>query len=332
MPGEPFIVADGITAIDTKMVGRYLVTSAYLLDATEPALVETGPATSAQTVLEGLAALGMTGQELAHIVVTHIHLDHAGGAGTLAEHFPRASVWVHDVGAPHLADPTRLVASTARTYGEKRTLEFFGTTVPVPGGRLRAVGDGDRIELGDRRLDVVYTPGHASHHVALVDSRSGAVFTGDAIGVHLPDVHVLRPAAPPPEFDIDRAVESIEAIRRHADSLLLLSHFGPVPEVDAICDLAIRRIRTWGNIVRDALRTTDDVDEIAALLERQGREDYREDSGGEPFDADAYDVLSAITMNATGLARYWRKKAEREADEKMHEAELLHGLDSMGPE
>ena len=310
-----FAVADGLSAIDTVMTGRFLVTSAYLLDAVEPALVETGPSTSAEHVERGLAQLGMGPGDLAHVVVTHIHLDHAGGAGTIARRYPNARLWVHERGAPHLADPTKLVASTARTYGEDRMRRFFGVVEPVPAERLTAISDGDRIPLGDRDLSVFATPGHASHHVCLEDWRTGAVFAGDALGVHLPDVGVLRPATPPPEFDIELAVESIERIRDHARTMLLLSHFGPVEETDALCDLAIRRIRGWGNAVREALRTTDDIEEIAAILERRGAAEYLEDSG-EPIDMERYDVLSSIKMNAAGLARYWRKRAEREAAER----------------
>jgi len=310
-----FAVADGLSAIDTVMTGRFLVTSAYLLDAVEPALVETGPSTSAEHVERGLAQLGMGPGDLAHVIVTHIHLDHAGGAGTIARRYPNARLWVHERGAPHLADPTKLVASTARTYGEDRMRRFFGVVEPVPAERLTAISDGDRIPLGDRDLSVFATPGHASHHVCLEDSRTGAVFAGDALGVHLPDVGVLRPATPPPEFDIELAVESIERIRDHARTMLLLSHFGPVEETDALCDLAIRRIRGWGNAVREALRTTDDIEEIAAILERRGAAEYLEDSG-EPIDMERYDGLSSIKMNAAGLARYWRKRAEREAAER----------------
>jgi glyoxylase-like metal-dependent hydrolase (beta-lactamase superfamily II) len=311
--GGTFPVADGLSAIDTVMTGRYLVTSAYLLEADEPALVETGPTTSSDNVERGLSELGMGPNDLAHVVVTHIHLDHAGGAGTIARRFPRARVWVHDRGAPHLADPTKLVSSTARTYGEQRMQEFFGTVEPVPADRIHAVGDGDGISLGNRELSVFSTPGHASHHVCLTDSRTGAVFAGDALGVHLPDVGVLRPATPPPEFDIELAVESIERIRERARSTLLLSHFGPVAETEAICELAANRIRGWGEEVRTALYWTDDLGEIAALLERRGASEYLEDSG-EPIDLERYDVLSSIQMNASGLIRYWKKRAEREAE------------------
>jgi glyoxylase-like metal-dependent hydrolase (beta-lactamase superfamily II) len=310
---ETFPVADGITGIDTKMVGRYLVTSAYLVEADELALIETGPATSAGAVRSGLETLGVVAGDLAHIVVTHIHLDHAGGVGTLAKAFPRATVWVNERGAPHLADPTKLVASAERIYGPERLRQWFGPVEPTDAERLRRIDDGDTIDLGNRTLEVLYTPGHASHHVALADRKTGAVFVGDALGVHLPDVRVLRPAMPPPDVDIEAACTSIERIRDRAD-LVLLSHFGPVATVDHICELAERRLLAWSDTVRDALVVDDDVDRVTALLEVQGAAEYRADSGKD-IDMERYDVLSSIRMNAMGLIRYWRKRAEREAAE-----------------
>jgi glyoxylase-like metal-dependent hydrolase (beta-lactamase superfamily II) len=306
---DTFSVAEGITAIDTRMVGRYLVTSAYLVAAAEPALIETGPQTSSEAVLHNLDRLGYGPADLAHIVVTHVHLDHAGGAGTIAERFPNATVWVSERGARHLADPTRLVESTARAYGPDRMREMFGFVEPIAAERLRALADGDVVPLGDRALEAMYTPGHASHHVALRDAATGAVFTGDALGVHLPDVRVLRPATPPPDFDLELARASIERIRTRAD-LLLLSHFGPVAEVDHLCELATRRLLDWSDDVRAALEVGAELDRVVEILERRGAAEYREDSG-QPIDLERYDVLSSIRMNATGMIRYWQKRAER---------------------
>jgi glyoxylase-like metal-dependent hydrolase (beta-lactamase superfamily II) len=310
---DTFEVAPGIVAIDTRMAGRTQVTSAYLLTGDEPALVETGPSTSAGDVTAGLDALGVGARDLAHIAVTHIHLDHAGGAGTIAARFPRATIWVHERGAAHMADPARLVASAARVYGEDRLRELFGPVEPVPAGRIRAVGEGDRLPLGTRHLDVLHTPGHASHHVALGDGDTGAVFVGDALGIHLPDARVLRPATPPPDIDVERGVESIERIRRRARSSLLLSHFGPSPDVDALCRLAVERLRAWAGIVREALDETDDVDRVTATLARRTDGELA-DARARGADLERYEILSSVRMNAMGLIRYWRKRREADSD------------------
>lgn len=313
-PPVVFPVADGIMAIDTLMGGRARYTAAYLLDAAEPTLVETGPGTSVEPVTAALDHLGIAARSLAHIVLTHIHLDHAGGVGQLAERFPSAAVWVHERGAPHLVDPSRLLASTARVWGEREMRELFGPAQPVDDERVRSLRDGDLIRMGDRELEVLDTPGHASHHVALIDSRTGAAFTGDALGIHVPDLPVLRPATPPPEFDLERYVASIERIRAAARSILLFAHFGPLPEVDATCDLAIRRVRDWANVVEIALRETEDPDELAARLEAAALDDI--ETGAEAtldlgMLEDRLRLLSSIRMNAQGLARYWRRRRER---------------------
>jgi glyoxylase-like metal-dependent hydrolase (beta-lactamase superfamily II) len=309
-----FPVADGITAIDTFMGGRARYTAAYLLDAAEPTLVETGPGTSVEPVAAALDHVGIGTGALAHIVLTHIHLDHAGGVGQLAQRFPSATVWVHERGASHLVDPSRLVASTARVWGEREMRELFGPTEPVADERVRSLDDADVIRMADRQLEVLDTPGHASHHVALVDSRTGAVFTGDALGIHVPDLPVLRPATPPPEFDLERYVASIERIRAAARSTLLFAHFGPLPEVDATCDLAIRRVRDWAGVVEDALRETEDPDELAARLGTAALDDV--ETGAEAtldleMLEDRLRLLSSIRMNAQGLARYWQRRRER---------------------
>jgi glyoxylase-like metal-dependent hydrolase (beta-lactamase superfamily II) len=195
---------------------------------------------------------------------------------------------------------------------------LFGPVDPVPRDRLRALGDGQRIDLGGRQLLVDHTPGHASHQVALTDSVTGAVFTGDALGVHVPDFPVLRPATPPPDVDVEAGVASIERIRARARSVLLFAHFGPIADVDRICDLAIARLRGWAEAVRDELRRTEDPEEIAARLAQEARRDI--ETGAETdLDLDALEnrlrLLSSVRMNALGLIRYWQKRAEREREE-----------------
>ena len=303
-----FQAAAGIQAVDTELFGRERMTSAYLVEAREPAIVETGPTTSVDAVREGLNALGIGPEDLAHIVVTHIHLDHAGGAGALAAHFPGAAIWVHERGAPHLAEPDKLVASAARVYGEDRLRELFGPVHPVPADRLRSMTDGDRVALGNRELEVLYTPGHAGHHVALVDSDSGGIFVGDAVGVFLPDVGVLRPATPPPEFDLELAVASVERIADRNPPSILFSHFGPSPDVTELCRLSIDRLRRWTAVVEEIVQETKELPDVARRL-RTGTDD--EVRGAENrWDQDTqerYELLSSYEMNARGLVRYLQK-------------------------
>ncbi len=308
---DVFDAASGIRGIDTLMCGRRKATSAYLVDADEPALVETGPTTSRRAVLDGLSSMGIGPEDLGHIVVTHIHLDHAGGAGALAPYFPGATVWVHERGAPHLVDPGKLVASAARIYGEEPLRELFGPVEPVAKERLRSLADGDVVPLGNRAIEAVYTPGHASHHVCLFDSQTNAVFVGDALGVFLPDVRILRPATPPPEFDLELAVESIGRVVDRNPSRLLFSHFGPADDVGDLCRLAVRRVQRWAQIVDEALTETEDVMDVVRILKERTVEEMSA-AAGPRFDAvqDRYEVLSSYQMNALGLMRYVRKRRE----------------------
>jgi len=309
-----FEVARGITAIDTFFGGRQRATAAYLLDAEEPAIVETGPATTFEPVVAGLERLGIGRTDLAHVVVTHIHLDHGGGVWRIAERFPNATVWVHERGARHLADPTRLLASVTSIYGAETMASLFGPVEPVAAQRIRALADGDRIELGGRHLEALATPGHAKHHVALADSSTGAVFTGDALGIHPPDARSLRPATPPPDYDLELALASIARIRERArDGLVLFSHFGPVHEVERICDLAVERFRSWTGAVGDALEHTDDLDEIVQVLREVARADA--ETGAEAaLDLQAMETLSSLRLNAMGILGYWRRRRAAEGE------------------
>jgi glyoxylase-like metal-dependent hydrolase (beta-lactamase superfamily II) len=307
------LVADGTRIVDTGMAGQRELNAVYVISGEEPCLVESGPGADGPAVLAALEALGIGYEDLAHVVVTHIHVDHAGGAGALLARFPRARVWVHERGAPHLADPRRLIASTARTYGEARMRAFYGETAACPPERIVAITDGDRIPLGDRTLDAVHTPGHASHHVALQDTSTGALFTGEAIGSHLPWADCYRPALPPPEVDVDAAIASIERMRERRPTILLTSHFGPVADPAEGFERGALRIRAWSETVRSRLETAPDVsiDALETELTEQARAEYEDDSG-QPFDAGRYDAIGSIRMNAEGLARYWRKRREAE--------------------
>ena len=308
-----FEVASGITAIDTFMGGRARYTAAYLIDAGRPTLVETGPGTSVEPVTRALAHLGIEPSALANIVLTHIHLDHAGGVGALTARFPGATVWVHERGARHLADPTRLVASATRVYGDDRMASLFGPVEPVPPERLRVLAGEEILDLGGRTLRALDTPGHAPHQLALVDSISGVVFTGDALGIHVPNLPILRPATPPPDFDLELAIASIERIRAAAGAALLFAHFGPILDPERTCDLAIRRLREWTDAVRGAMRTTSDPDEIAAILAAGVAREVT--TGAEAqLDLDRLETLAGLRMNASGIVGYLQRRAELEGD------------------
>jgi glyoxylase-like metal-dependent hydrolase (beta-lactamase superfamily II) len=312
-PRQPTEVAPEITVVDIGTGGFEAFNAVYLIAAREPALIETGPGADVPTLLAALDGIGVDPGELAHVVVTHIHVDHAGGAGEILRRFPGATLWVHERGAPHAADPTRLVASTARTYGESRMRELYGETLPCPSERIRAVDDGDVIGLGDRSLEVLHTPGHASHHVALLDTTSGSMFTGEAIGSHLPWADCYRPALPPPEVDVEAALASIGRMRERSPSRLLASHFGPIADPSEGFERGADRMNAWAETVRRRLVTEPEVriDALVETLTDQAREEYEADAG-EPFDLERYDAIGSIRMNAEGLTRYWRKRWERE--------------------
>jgi glyoxylase-like metal-dependent hydrolase (beta-lactamase superfamily II) len=308
-----FEVAPGITAIDTFMGGRERYTAAYLIAGRNPTLVETGPTTSVEPVEAALRSLGIEPDALANIVLTHIHLDHAGGVGGLAARFPRATVHVHERGARHLVDPTRLVASATRVYGPDRIASLFGPVSPVPAERVRVLADGGRVDVGGRSLEAIDTPGHASHHLAIIDGTSGVVFTGDALGIHVPDLPVLRPATPPPDFDLELTVRSIHAIRDRDPTALLFAHFGPIREVDRTCELAERRVRDWCAAVSEALTETDDLDRIVEILARRVAGELA--TGAEAqLDLDRLETLSSVRMNATGIVRYLTRRRETATD------------------
>jgi glyoxylase-like metal-dependent hydrolase (beta-lactamase superfamily II) len=258
-------VAPGITMIDTLLGGVQGITAAYLLASPSPALVETGAQTSAGTVLDALAAMGLAPDDLAWIVLTHIHLDHCGGVGDLAATFPRATVVVHRRGARHLAAPDRLVSASAAVYGELAPL--YGGLRAVPEDRIMAVEDGQRISLGgSRELVMLEALGHARHHMAVLDEATGTLMAGDALGAQFTGAG-LYPALPPPDVDLDRSLATLRMFADLEPETLLLGHFGPVPDAqDAIAVAAAQQAALAGP-VRDAWRDGG-VDAVAAAVER----------------------------------------------------------------
>ena len=260
--------------IDTRMAGFDGITAGYLIRGDRPCLVETGTAPSAPVVRDALAGLGIGPGDLATVVVTHIHLDHAGGAGDIAAMFPAARIVVHQRGARHLADPSRLMASARMVYGD--ALErLFGILAPVPADRIVALDDVGTIDLGGgRRLDSHYSPGHAKHHVGLVDSETGDLYVGDAAGVYLPDTGDVRPATPPPDFDLETALASVRKFAALQPSRLLFSHYGPVGRVGEILDRSAEEIIVWVEETRRARRAGLDLDHAVAMVRDRTKDRY----------------------------------------------------------
>jgi glyoxylase-like metal-dependent hydrolase (beta-lactamase superfamily II) len=245
--------------IDTLLGGMEGITSAYLVDADRPALVETGARTSAPALRAGLAEAGLGADDLAWIVLTHVHLDHCGGTGILAAAFPRATVVVHRRGAKHLADPGRLVAASAAVYG--RRWSIYGGLDRTAAGRIVAAEDGHRVPLGPgRELVMVETVGHARHHMSVVDEATGTVFAGDAAGARIGGAG-LYPTLPPPDLDLEAGTRSLDLLAALAPERLCLSHFGPSPDPLADIDLAREQLARAGAAAgaagpgRDALRS-----------------------------------------------------------------------------
>src|ERR1039458_3093997 len=228
------------------MAGYQGITAGCLILSDRPCLVETGTAPSAPVVRDALTELGIGPADLATVVVTHIHLDHAGGAGDIAVMYPQAEIVVHERGARHLAAPSRLMASAGMVYGSALD-GLFGEMAPTPADRIRTVEERGTIDLGGgRRLDSHYSPGHAKHHVGLIDSVSGDLYVGDAAGVYIPESADLRPATPPPDFDLDTALGSLRMFASLRPQRLLFSHYGPVPDVEETLARSSEEMRLWG--------------------------------------------------------------------------------------
>lgn len=303
--------AGAFTTIDTEMHGRRGITGAFIVRGRRTALVETGPRSSLDVTLAGLSAASV--EDLDWIVVTHIHLDHAGAAGSLAARFPGARVAVHEVGAPHLVDPSKLWSSAARIYGDRMN-ELWGGIDPISQERIHVLRDGDQIDLGGRRLRAIDTPGHARHHHAYLDDQSGTIFSGDALGVRLPDVGIMRPATPPPEFDLDVAIASIRRLSDLRPTSFCLTHFGPsgqgvrTADTTETCEQAIEALQTWAAWVREARERTSDLDEAALEVGRRSRDSYR-----GRLNEDALDRMEQTTsdwMNTWGYMRYYDKRGK----------------------
>jgi glyoxylase-like metal-dependent hydrolase (beta-lactamase superfamily II) len=294
-------IAPGVIQVDTLLGGWAEVTAGYLITGTEPVLVETGSQTSVPALLAALDELGVAPEELAGIAVTHIHLDHAGGVGDVAAAFPKATVYVHEKGARHLVDPTKLVDSAALVYGDLLD-SLYGRLTATDPTRVRVLHDGDDLMVSsNRRLTTVDSPGHAKHHLALHDSESGLLFAGDAVGVRLPAAGILRPATPPPDFDLDQAIASLRRFADRQPSGVALAHFGLVPEpLDTLAE-AEEILTRWAEVATAAWQEGRD---IADALDDAFAVDP---ATIDPEAQEILETLNGIHSNAAGFRRWLDK-------------------------
>jgi glyoxylase-like metal-dependent hydrolase (beta-lactamase superfamily II) len=305
-------IAPGVIQLDTYLGGWAQVTAGYLITGTEPVLIETGSQTSVPALLAGLAELGITADELAGIAVTHIHLDHAGGVGDVAAAFPKATVYVHERGARHLVDPTKLVDSAAMVYGDLLD-SLYGRLTPTDAARVHVLADGEDIAVSpNRRLRTVDSPGHAKHHLALHDSDSGLLFAGDAVGVRLPAAGILRPATPPPDFDLDAAITSLRKFADRNPSGVALAHFGLLPDPMDMLVEAEEILTRWAEVATAAWQEGRDI--AAALDDAFAVDlDHLDDEAREIMD-----TLNGVHSNAAGFQRWLEKRPGNGAHSHPH--------------
>ncbi|HVE62739.1 MAG TPA: MBL fold metallo-hydrolase [Mycobacteriales bacterium] len=293
----------GVHVIDTLMSGYTGITAGYVVLGDRPCLIETGTARSAPVVIAALAGLGLGAEDLATVVVTHIHLDHAGGVGDIAAAYPRADIVVHEAGARHLVDPSRLMGSARRVYGSAMD-DVFGELLPTPAERVRAVGSSANIDLGGgRTLSAHYSPGHAKHHIGLLDSDTGDLYVGDAVGIYIPEADVLRPSTPPPDFDLDTAVESLHLFAGLGPRRLLFSHYGPVGAVSATLERSEEELKLWVELTRTARRDRLDLDHAVAMVQDRTAERYAAVRSRPDVD-EKFEQLNSVAANLVGINRW----------------------------
>ena len=302
----------GVHAIDTRMAGYPGITSSYLIRAERPCVVEVGTAGSAEVLRDAIAAHGLGPDDLATVVVTHIHLDHAGGVGDIARMFPRAEIVVHERGARHLADPERLMRSARMVWGDRLDV-LFGEMRPSDAARIRAVGATGEVDLGGgRKLTAHYAPGHAKHHMGLVDSATGDLYVGDALGVYNPLTGDVRPATPPPDFDFPAALETLDLFGSIAPQRLMFSHFGAVDVIGPTLDRAREELHAWVDAAKEARASTGDLDHAVAMVRDRVQKRYRPLPEGASTDsAEVMEVLSGVEGNYAGIA-HWLDRLEAE--------------------
>ncbi len=294
---------DHLYMIDAYMERQPQRLACYLFDGPERVLVEVGPSSTLPHLVEALDDLGV--DDLSAILVTHIHLDHAGGAGTLAARFPKARIGVHASGARHLVDPDRLWSSAARIYGHQELLDMWGPIEPVAESRLLVLEEGSKVPLGgSRSIAVLHTPGHARHHVAYYEEDSGGLLVGDSAGVCYPHGHFVMPLTPPPDFDPEEAARQMRRMAALEPHFVGFAHFGPEFDVAAKLAEAEARMLDWVAEVTELVgdQSLDDA-QAAERLRAWSRTEYLAEGFSER-EVDRYDSTTFWEMHVAGVRRW----------------------------
>jgi len=300
-------VAENIYLIDNQLYSIPEWGSVYLINEEKKALIDTGPTTSANVVLDGIKRVGVDPEDIDYLIVTHIHLDHAGGAGTLIRDMPQAQVVVHHKGAKHLANPAKLVNSVRIAQGEEMMAKL-GEVVPVEMKRLKPVYQDDVLKLSEQQvLRFIEAPGHASHELCIYESRHNGLFSGDAIGISVAENEVLLPVTPPPSFDLEVYLDTLQRLMTLRVSVLYFAHFGISNQVEENLKLAMDKLRSWDSVVSKAVKE-DGLDQAAEKFKTHL---YLELEPVRKM-ASLYKYLTdgIIAMNVAGYLQYYQDKYE----------------------
>lgn len=296
------------TVLDTNWLGRARSIGAVLLESDGAlAILDPGPASTLPTIRELLGVRGISFADLQAILLTHIHLDHAGATGALVRENPRLKVYVHQAGLAHMADPSKLLASAERLWPGHLAF-LFGDTLPVPPGNLHALQGGETLSLGARRLEVLFTPGHASHHVSYFEADGGTAYVGDTTGFHIEGEPFAVPLSPPPDIELSAWNSSLDAILARRPARLFATHFGYSNDPAAHIAEYRAALRRWAEAAAEALRSSPDQNAALEKFVAAATAEIRRRVKGD--EAEHYLFNVGLNLTFLGLARYLRKRAQ----------------------
>lgn len=295
-----------ITTLDNLWIGHpYTIAAALLESEGHRAIVDPGPGSTLETLRQQLRERHLAVSDLDSLLLTHIHLDHAGASGALVRENPRLAVYVHKNGAPHMADPSKLLASALRLW-PKDLQRLFGEMLPVPAENLRILEGGETLKLGSSKFEVVYTPGHASHHVSYFDHHQGVAFVGDTAGVSIEGQPYVMPATPPPDIDLEIWESSFKAILERKPARLFLTHFGFSGNPGEHILLFRERLHKWAEIAAKSMQSASDESAALAAFMAETRAEIAEHLPSE--EVEHYVFSAGLNLSFLGLARYLRKR------------------------